>query len=175
MSRIVELPEELTVVAASHLDSRDLASLSRSLPGLSWLRPDTITYTIPRRIGVIFIMRRMELAFPIVEVRLVVAWRRSHLATMAAEPSKVTMITLSEDGLVGFTRAEVPEEDTASEVVLRVGDRREVGVIIMSPSGNVQEVEVTVVASLDPLRAVRSPIPRVARKLGDQAYFGALL
>ena len=37
-----------------------------------------------------------------------------------------------------------------------------------------QEVEVTVVASLDPLRVVRSSIPRLARQLGGRAYFGVL-
>ena len=42
----------------------------------------------------------------------------------------------------------------------------------MGHSGN---VEVTVVSSVDPLRAVRSSIPRLARQLGGQAYFGALL
>ena len=42
----------------------------------------------------------------------------------------------------------------------------------MGHSGN---VEVTVVASLDSNRAVRSSIPRMARQLGGQAYFGALL
>ena len=61
MSRIVELPEELIVMAASNLDSRDLTSLSKSLPELRWLRPGTISYTIPRRNferpGVIYIMR----------------------------------------------------------------------------------------------------------------------
>ena len=185
MSRLMELPKEVIARITSGLDSRDLSSLSRSLPELGWLRPDTISYYIPRRNLLrrrrnVFIMRRMELSLPIVEVRVVIAWRRTHIDNFRL---RVILTTMFEDGSRELTELTAPEEDTDSEVVLRVGNRREVRDIVMTGwAGELlwelgwwcQEVEVTVVASLDPLRVVRSSIPRLARQLGGRAYFGVL-
>ena len=175
MSRLMELPAEMIVRITSGLDSRDLSSLSRSLPELGWLRPDTISYYIPRRnfgenMSVV-IMRRMELSLPIVEVRVVIAWWRTHIDNFRL---RVILTTVFEDESMELTVVDAPEEDTDSEVVLRVGNRREVRDIVMVEGWGCQEVEVTVVASLDPLRVVRSSIPRLARQLGGRAYFGVL-
>ena len=122
MSSIMELPKEVIARITSGLDSRDLSSLSRSLPELGWLRPDTISYYIPRRNLLrrrrnVFIMRRMELSLPIVEVRVVIAWRRTHIANFRL---RVNLTTMFEDGSRQLTVVDAPEEDTDSEVVLRL-------------------------------------------------------
>ena len=128
---------------------------------------------LPRACYTVFFLAVFVARKTLINYELLGFWTPCRICLL---PAFLYMTTISEAGAYSYTEAKVAMvEGKAREVVFVVGNQREIAILGISAPANVQEVEVTVVASMDPHRAVRSSIPRLARQLGGQAYFGALL